>query len=428
VSWRDLPPQRARRIGFASTRFHGTDGVSLEAAKWAAVLEGLGHACFYLAGASDRPADRSRVVPEALFTHPDVRAIYDAAFASDRRPPESTRAIHRLTAHLKSAVEAFLDDFGIELLILENAVTIPMNIPLGLALTEVLAERGLPAIAHHHDFPWERQRYLRNAVGDYLAMAFPPRLPSIHHVVISSLAASQLSLRTGNSAMLIPNVMDFAAPLAALDDYTDDLRADLGLQPEERLLLQPTRVVQRKGIEHAIELARRLERPVRLVISHASGDERDDYEGRLREYAGMLRVPVNFVSELIQERRGRTADGRKVYALADVYHHADLVTYPSTIEGFGNAFLEAIYFRRPVVVNNYSIYELDIKPKGFRVIEFDGYITQATLHHARQVLDDPSLAQAMVEHNAALGLRYFSYDVLARHLTTLLADCFGEEV
>ena len=27
------------RIGFVSTRFHGTDGVSLEASKWANVLE-----------------------------------------------------------------------------------------------------------------------------------------------------------------------------------------------------------------------------------------------------------------------------------------------------------------------------------------------------------------------------------------------------
>ena len=38
------------RIGFISTRFEGTDGVTLEAAKWAAVLEAEGHECFWLAG------------------------------------------------------------------------------------------------------------------------------------------------------------------------------------------------------------------------------------------------------------------------------------------------------------------------------------------------------------------------------------------
>ena len=33
------------------------------------------------------------------------------------------------------------------------------------------------------------------------------------------------------------------------------------------------------------------------------------------------------------------------------------------------------YFRKPVVVNTYSIYTKDIKPKGFDVIELEGYVT-----------------------------------------------------
>ena len=32
-----------RRIGFVSTRFYGTDGVSLEAWKWARILAEQGH-------------------------------------------------------------------------------------------------------------------------------------------------------------------------------------------------------------------------------------------------------------------------------------------------------------------------------------------------------------------------------------------------
>ena len=49
----------SKRIGFISFRFAGTDGVSLESAKWAEVLERNGHSCFYLAGELDTPADRS---------------------------------------------------------------------------------------------------------------------------------------------------------------------------------------------------------------------------------------------------------------------------------------------------------------------------------------------------------------------------------
>ncbi|MFN8462447.1 MAG: hypothetical protein U0X93_11850 [Anaerolineales bacterium] len=66
-----------------------------------------------------------------------------------------------------------------------------------------------------------------------------------------------------------------------------------------------------------------------------------------------------------------------------------MVTYPSTIEGFGNAFLEAVYYRRLILVNNYSIYEVDIKPKGFRTIWFDGFISDSPLDATRNALKHP---------------------------------------
>ncbi len=417
----------SRRIGFVSTRFEGTDGVTLETEKWVQVLERLNCKCFFFAGACEWDADRSRVTPEASFKHPEIERINEVVFSTRIRPPEITRQIHLLKDHLKEQIYAFVHDFGIELLLVENALAIPLNLPLGLALTEFIAETGLPTIAHHHDFFWERKRFLVNCAWDYFNMAFPPHLPPIRHVVINSSAANQLSLRTGISSLLIPNVMDFDSPPTAPDDYCRDIRAVLGVQPGEWFFLQPTRVVPRKGIEHAIELTRRLGAEARLVISHASGDEGYAYENYLREYSQLLGVSVNFVSDIIRDRRG-TVDGRKVYTLFDIYPFADLVTYPSDIEGFGNAFLEALYFRRPIVVNNYSIFDIDIKPKGFSVIEFDGYITDETVEHTRRVLESPALVQEMAEHNYQLARRHYSFSVLERRLQTLLAECFGEEV
>jgi glycosyltransferase involved in cell wall biosynthesis len=416
------------RIGFVSTRLAGTDGVSLETAKWAATLERLGHICFYFAGELDTPPECSRLAPEAFWEHPDVASIQVAAFSLPTRPPEITRSIHRLTADLKEQLYAFVRDFQIELLVVQNALAIPMNIPLGIALTELIAETALPTIAHHHDFFWERKRFLTNCVWDYLNMAFPCNLPSIRHVVINSSARHQLSQHTGVSSMLIPNVMDFENPPAPPDDYVSDLRAHLNIAPDEFLILQPTRVVQRKGIEQAIELLHRLELlgvKARLVISHASGDEGNSYEQRVREFATLLKVPALFVADIILDQRGQTADGRKIYTLGDVYQQADLVTYPSTIEGFGNAFLEAIYFRRPIVVNAYSIYSIDIKPKGFHVIEFDGYITDDCVRQTRTFLEQPDRAQELAEHNYQLAKRFYSYGVLEYSLQTLITDLFG---
>ena len=418
-----IPFDKVNNIGFISTRFAGTDGVSLETEKWARVFEKEGFHCFYFAGELDRSPSHSHLVPAAHFMDPGIRAIFNAAFASHTngvRTRQLTAEIYTFKEHLKDALYDFISEFKIDLLIPENALTIPLNIPLGLAITEVIAETGLPTIAHHHDFFWERAHFKTNAVWDYLNMAFPPHLPTIRHVVINSSAANQLGLRTGISSTTIPNVMDFAHPPPPPDAYAGDVREALGLKPDERLILQPTRVVKRKGIEHAIELVSRLGMKALLVISHASGDEGHDYEQRLIDYSHHMKVNTRFVSRIINDRRGTTSDGRKIYTLQDIYHHADFVTYPSTREGFGNAFLEAVYFRKPILVNHYSIYSFDIRPKGFSAVEIDGYVTDEAVEKVRHLMENTKTREDMIETNYALGKKFYSYEVLHDKLMNLM--------
>jgi glycosyltransferase involved in cell wall biosynthesis len=416
---------RQIRIGFVSTRLAGTDGVSLETRKWSHILTKLGHDCFYFAGESEWPDWRSRVVPEAHFNHPEIQALNADLFDNDRRSPQTSQRIQALQWDLKAHLYEFVRSFDLELLIVENALSIPMNIPLGLALAELIAETHLPTVGHHHDFAWERKRFKVTAASDYQLGAFPPILPSVYHVVINSYGARQLALRTGISSMLIPNVMDFDTPPPEPDARTAEVRIALGIAPDEYLLLQPTRVVPRKRIEQAIELARRLNSRCTLVISHSSGDEGTDYETYLRTLADLLHVRVIFASDLVGDERGQTPDGRKVFTLADVYQQADLVTYPSTVEGFGNAFLEAIYYRRPIVMSTYEIFRRDIEPKGFKIIGFEDFITEETVRRTQEILRDPALAAEMTEHNYELGRRYYSYRVLERSLLVLLNQVLG---
>ena len=103
------------------------------------------------------------------------------------------------------------------------------------------------------------------------------------------------------------------------------------------------------------------------------------------------------------------------------------MTYPSEFEGFGNAFLEAIYFKKPIVVNNYSIFSTDIKPKGFKVIEFDEYITDQTIANTLELLNNEELKNNYVNTNFELAKKYFSYEVLQTKLIILLENAFGLE-
>lgn len=417
--------KKSINIGFISTRLCGTDGVSLETAKWAQIFEEDGFNCFYLAGELDRPSSKSMLVSKMLFTHPEIVEIYNGCFDTLIRNSKVTGKIYKIKDELKKEIYSFIKVFKIDLLISENALTIPLNIPLGLAICEVITETGIATIAHHHDFYWERKRFLINAIEDYLDMAFPPHLSFIQHVVINSIAKRMISYRRGITASLIPNVMNFEKPYTKEDVYSSDIREALGIEKDELFILQPTRVVKRKGIEHAIELVSRLGKKAKLVISHASGDEGNSYENRLKEYASLLGIEALFVSDIIKQERGKTDDGRKIYTLADVYRQADLVTYPSYIEGFGNAFLEAVYYGKPIFVNNYSIFATDIKPKGFKAIVFDDYITEDIVRQTNKILSDPVLIKEMADHNYKVCLEHFSFNVLRKKLRMLIMDFFG---
>jgi glycosyltransferase involved in cell wall biosynthesis len=101
------------------------------------------------------------------------------------------------------------------------------------------------------------------------------------------------------------------------------------------------------------------------------------------------------------------------------------VTYPSNVEGFGNAFLESIYYRRPIVISTYEIFRIDIQPKGFDVIGFGDFIDAQTVHQVEQWLQNPALVQDAVERNYKLGRRFYSYHNLEFHLTALLKATLG---
>ena len=410
-----------KRVAFVSTRIAGTDGVSLEIAKWAEVVERMGIECYYIAGESDRPAERTCLIEEAHFNHPAILDLSERAFEKERRTPELTDDLLKMDLILRDKLNAAVKQLGVDALIVENALTIPMNLPLGMALVAEIQEQGLPCVAHHHDFFWERERFLVSAVDDILRYAFPPALPQIQHMVINSLAGEEFSRRTGLSCRIIPNVMDFANPPAPADDYSRQFRGEIGVADDDLLILQPTRVVERKGIEHSIELARRLAPDrAKLVITHASGDEGDAYAKRIREFAELLRVEVIFADRWIADQRGTAPDGRKLFTVHDVYPEADLVAYPSTYEGFGNAFLEAVYYKRPIVCNRYAIYRTDIEPVGVRPILFDGFPTDETVDEIHRVLGDARYREEMVEHNYEVAGQFFSYEVLEEELRLII--------
>ncbi len=418
---------KSKNIGFVSTRFAGIDGVSLEANKWAEVFMQNGHDCFWFAGKLDRDPGKSFLVPEAYFHHSQNQWINTQVLRKKGRSHSVTELIHVLRSHLKTQLHDFIDRFNIDLLVVENALTIPLHISLGLSLTETIAETKIPTIAHHHDFYWERDRFSVNAVNDYLRMAFPPKLPNIKHVVINSEAQEQLALRTGIASIIVPNVLDFENPPVVNGEGAAAFRRSMGLEPDDKMILQPTRIIRRKGIERAIELVKELRAPrYKLVISHEAGDEGFEYVDWLKQYARKQKVDLRLVTTPIADPWNGNGDCQTEYTLWDIYSSADFITYPSSYEGFGNAFVEAIYLKKPILINRYATFVRDIEPKGFDLVVMDGFLCKHTVDKIKQILESPEHREKLVRKNYEKASRHFSYAVLRNQLCAMMNDFFEE--
>ena len=396
-----------------ATRLAGTDGVSLEAGKVARVLSELGFERLDCAGEVETPG--AIRLPEMHFRDAVAVDLHDRAFGGEAPDPALERDLEAAAGRLTEALLPRVRDAAPDLLVVQNAWAIPMQLPLAAALGRVAEATGLPTLSHEHDYWWERERFARTRVRPWLDRWFPFDAPTVRHLAINTPARDALRTRRGIEATVVPNVMDFGAPRPGPDEerlVRDEVRAALDLGDERRLILQPTRVVPRKGIELAIALLARIDDPRDvLVISHASGDEGAGTLARLQAQAQRAGVDLRYEGERFAPRR---SPGR--FALDDAYLAADAVSYPSLYEGFGNALLETIFHRRAAVVNRYEVYVRDIAPTGLRFVELDGRVNDGAAASFARLLDDPEERRAMTEHNARVARRHFGMDALRARL------------
>ena len=450
-------------IGIFHYKVGGTDGVSLEIDKWKRVLEEMGHTVHLCAG--DLGTVEGTLIEELYHHRPDVERLDRNAFyqLSDFAGETEYRAeVERLTGVIERKVRDFVADKGIDFLIPQNVWSVAISPPAAIALARVMRDLQLVALAHHHDFYWERTGGVALTCGTAIEIAdkyLPPRDPLIQHVVINSLAQRELAKRKGIEASVVPNVFDFDGPGWQVDDYNRDFRARIGLGPNDVLILQATRIVQRKGIELAVDFVKALDSPERrarlqerglydgrsfdddsrivfVLAGYAQDDVTGGYLNRLKQKVERAGIDALFIEALVGGRR-QMRDGQKVYSLWDTYVFADFVTYPSLWEGWGNQFLEALRARLPLMLFEYPVYQADIKDKGFRVVslgseiqgrddlglvQVEPSVIGAAADQAVELLTDARLRQETVEHNFQVGRQHYSLEALRGYLTQLIED------
>jgi mannosylglucosylglycerate synthase len=339
-----------------SFRLGGSDGVSVEAAKWVEGLARLGFRVVTVAGSGDADVIVPGLVAEGL--------------VDDRPVPEVDRVLLR----------GVLDTAAVT--VVENLCSLPLNPRASAAVAGILA--GRPAILRHHDLPWQRDRWA--------GAPPPPDDPRWVHVTINRRSAEELCER-GVDAVTLYNTFDPDPP-------TGDrpaMRAAIGAEEGRLLVLQPTRAIARKDVPAGLALAERLGATYWLL-----GRAEEGYGDRLEALLAQASVPV---------RRGATPPLTASTGMEHAYAAADVVVFPSTREGFGNPPVEASLARRPVVVGPYDVAR-ELAELGFRWFASD----EPEALERWLARPDP----ALLEHNRNVARRYLSSADLPSQLAGLL--------
>ncbi len=422
-------------IGIIIGRIGDVDGVGLETEKWVEVLQRIGHKVFILSGnfkGSVVAPEHETHLPILSFFSPECEWEQKRAFFLPPDDPDELLVTLDANAHrVSNAIFDWVLRKRIHVIVSENATALPCHLSMGIGIRMAVEQLDIRVVTHDHDYAWERgDRYHSPfpEVQKLVRETFPLRsAPTLRHAVINSAARHELERRFGIDAEVVPNVMDFERPFGAPDSYNRDLLPQIGLEPDDIAVFQITRIVERKGIEVAIDLIDQIDDPrVKLVITgSAADDNREGYFKRIVELVASLGLEdrIKFAYRRILSNRGSTPNGRKLYSLSDAYARAAACTYFSTYEGFGNAFVEAVLAKRSIFVNNYKpVFWPDIGSKGFECVMLeDNELTSEAVERINRILHDSELRAEMAEHNFVLGRKYFSYDVLERKLEALFS-------
>ena len=404
------------RVGYVSFRIAGTDGVSLEAERWRKILLRMGHEVTFVAGELDRGG---LLVPSLHFTHPEVYRVHQLVIENNLSYKRVEREIFALAGVIEGDLRQLFRMHKFDRLIVANVFSLPMHFPLAVALERVITEYKIPTVARNHDFWWERHRYLKSHCFEFFQRFFPPPGELIQQVTINSIAQKELRRRLGIHSIVIGDCFDFESQMNRRDEFNSKWRQDFSIRETDIVFLQATRIVERKQIELAMDLVSRLgDARVILVLTGYAGDERGEYLEKLREYSQKAGIRTKYIGSRVNSARC-IRGGKRVFTLWDCFVNCNWVTYPSAVEGFGNQFIEAVYYKKPIFVNRYPVYQADIEPLGFQTVAINRKVTETATKKVVKWLANPKLVAKVVEKNFQIGKKYFSFEATAKKLKGL---------
>ncbi len=430
------------------------DGVSLEIEKRARTFKKLNTKVVLCAGVDGLKRKSTCIIPELDLKNPEITNIREIMFGDGKVSEQDLVQRYReLEEKIYKKFLALVKKEKPDLIFIHNLFSHAYNLPGTTAVIKALDELKTPVVALHHDFWFERERFSHSPYPfiQNILTELPPKRPYIKaHEVINSLAEKELLKRRSISAHCIADYFDYKTPYKPNPTREAAVRKKLGIGPNDVVILHATRIARRKAIENAIYFTSEFEKVLReempvhilarpfttknkvwLVLPNFVEAAESDYQAQLDMLAKRLHVNILWASDVLTSVDRKPKENE--YSFWDSYPIADIVTYTSIWEGFGNQLLEAFYFKKLTVLFEYPVFLSDIQPEGYEYVSLGHtvekkdqfflvpkrvltFAARATLAH----LQDPVSLEALATRNYALAKKYHDDTLLAHNLTSYI--------
>ncbi len=293
-----------------------------------------------------------------------VEVLVEPSFnylSEQRRSPECIKTRIHLTLR-----QLFSDSDRSDTLVWAHNLAVGRNLLLTRELAGACAARGIPLVAHHHDW-WFDNRWVRwpemrrfgvRTLADAAQTVFPQQ-NNVLHAAINHADAAILARHFGQRTLWIPNLSE-PAPLpsrARVRAARRWLRGKLAHDGAPVWLL-PCRMLRRKNVAEALLLTRWLRPEAWLVVTGAvSSADESPYFNTLERAAAVHHWRL---------RLGVLADDEsRKPNVSELLAASEAVLLTSIQEGFGLPYLEAAAARRPLIARRLPNIAPDLDRFGF---------------------------------------------------------------
>jgi glycosyltransferase involved in cell wall biosynthesis len=326
-------------------------GVEAVLRQQATLMTLAGHSVSIVCGDGKRFSD---TIPTLVFSELNLREELVTQAQQEITAGYPAAAYFRAVNAAKKRLRSLFTEW--DCAIVHNLMTMPFHMAATQVVSE-LAEEGNRVLAWTHDLAANNQDYSlpRNRVFDMIR----ERQPGIEYVVISETRAQEFRELTGTSAdAVVPNGLDLSTALELTKEVSGLVA---GLNSQEAILLYPTRILQRKNLELALQILAALQEldfPAWLFITGAANGYNPGASAHftaLKQQAAELGVTdrIRWVNEhfFVDDAQ-----------LRSLYLVSDALLFTTKQEGFGLPILEAAAFRLPIFCSDIEPLRSNLPP------------------------------------------------------------------